>query len=611
MEDRPSLAVAMAVATPGKSKEDVLHSGILLKRGHLRKNWLTRFFVLTSGALRYFRKPPGGGAKCTTWSVDPRYLRGELPLADIIHVECDDSTPQPAYHPRTYRFTITVLRHRILFLVRRPVRFHLQATTEDERERWVRVLREPRKQLSKVTLPRHTSALDLYMHFATAAHEEPPVPSNVDKGTAKMLSQDFPLFLALLRDMHVVESAQDLVRILDQVQGEVDDGRYNDMLKRMLAVAAELKLEMRPSLWTKDVQVAYSSVMKSMYRSQPNSSNSRLLHPLPSSVKQQQASTTMMSSSKYTLGRILGSGAHSIVRVGYTASHTQVAVKCIAKSHVQLTPALLQEVELLKSLSHPNLVTCLDFYEAPGFYGVVTPLCTGGMLLTDLMTRPRYTEADARRVIAQLASAIAYLHINNVIHRDIKPENILLYTSSANSPILLADFGFAKRLVGGVATRGTSCGTPGYMAPEVLLGHDYGTPVDCWSLGVILFILLCGKPPFPGANPADICNRVVQAKVVLDHPNWANVSEAGKQLTLKLLVANPSKRLTAAEVLEDPWMTQTTASDKALELSGVLDTLRSITGVVSDRELSLTAMELDEVDDALLEMELCAPLDGD
>ncbi|RHY88929.1 hypothetical protein DYB37_006164 [Aphanomyces astaci] len=587
MEDRVSYA--LAALPPGKSKDDVLHSGILLKRGHVRKNWLMRFFVLTSGALRYYRKPPG--SRSTTWSVDPRYLRGELPLADIIHVESDDSSPQRGQQPRTYRFTITVLRHRILFLLRRPVRFHVQAATEDERDKWLRILKEPRKPLSKVTLPHLTSALDLYLHFAADhSNSSSPIPSatTVDKGTAKMLSQDFPLFLALLRDMHVVESAHDLVRILDQVQGEVDDGRYNDMLKRMLAVAAELKLERRPSLWTKDVQMAYSSVMKSMYRSQPGNSGghstSRLLQPLPSKPK-------------YTLGRILGSGAHSVVRVGYTSSHTQVAVKCIAKTQSSCSTELLREVELLRSLSHPNLVPCLDFYETPGFYGVVTPLCTGGMLLTDLMTRPRYSEADARRVMVQLAGALAYLHANDVVHRDVKPDNILLYTSAANSPILLADFGFAKRLVG--STRGTSCGTPGYMAPEVLLGREYGSPVDCWSLGVVLFILLCGKPPFPGSNHADICNRVVEASVSLDHPNWNVVTDAGKQLTLKLLVADPADRLTAAEVLEDPWMT---ADESELELPGVLETLRSSMGMLS-------MSELDQVDDMTLDLELCAPLD--
>ncbi|KAF0694278.1 hypothetical protein As57867_014770, partial [Aphanomyces stellatus] len=147
-----------------------------------------------------------------------------------------------------------------------------------------------------------------------------------------------------------------------------------------------------------------------------------------------------------------------------------------------------------ESHDHPHVLPLIDTFETATFFGVVTPLCTGGTLHSDLVVRKRYSEASARRAMTQLADALAYLHAHGVVHRDVKAENVLLHSSSVHAPLLLADFGFAKRLPW---TKGTTCGTPAYMAPEVLLGHAYDAAVDCWSLGVILYMLLSGQPPFP------------------------------------------------------------------------------------------------------------------
>ncbi|KAG9401031.1 hypothetical protein AC1031_009783 [Aphanomyces cochlioides] len=561
-----------------KMKDDIVYSGVLQKRGHLRKNWLTRFFVLTSSSLRYFRRPRPRGGISRGWSTDSRYLRGELLLADIVQVEPDDRDAR-----RPYRFTITVLRPRFLGIVQ-SVQYCIQAGSEDDRDKWLRYLKEPHvaRILSKPTIASapssSSSAMDLFLHIITSdSASTSPCPS-----TAKILQEDFPVFLALVREMHASSSSDDIVRVLDQLVHEVEDGRYNETLKRVLAIAAELKLEKSPALWTRDVQGGYSTVMKAMYKSQP-------LYRASFKQLQPQEATT-----RYALGRILGSGAHSVVRVGFTAQHTQVAVKCIAKIslHPLTKQALLDEVAIMRSLQHPHLVPLVDFYETAAYYGVVTPLCTGGMLLTDLMHRSKYTEGDARRVMHQLTSALAYLHAHGIVHRDVKPDNILLYTSSPQSPILLADFGFAKRMSGEM--KGTSCGTPSYMAPEVLLGHAYGSAVDCWALGVVLFILLSGKAPFPGKNHADICRRVVEANVNMDHPNWNNVSAAGKALVRALLVVSPQERLTAAQVLQDPWMLDTT--EDGGNLDAALDSMRTLSVESMSLELNdeEVAMALDE-----------------
>ncbi|KAF0690869.1 Aste57867_17790 [Aphanomyces stellatus] len=206
--------------------------------------------------------------------------------------------------------------------------------------------------------------------------------------------------------------------------------------------------------------------------------------------------------------------------------------------------------------------------------------------------------------MTQLADALAYLHAHGVVHRDVKAENVLLHSSSVHAPLLLADFGFAKRLPW---TKGTTCGTPAYMAPEVLLGHAYDAAVDCWSLGVILYMLLSGQPPFPGSNHADICQRVVQAHVSMDHPNWATVGDDAKALVLALLTKDPATRLTAAQVQDHRWM-HAEAND-AVTRDRRLTDAPSVCSTCRPSELTDDEDDDDDNVDAALERELAAPID--
>ncbi|KAL7686293.1 putative protein kinase [Plasmopara halstedii] len=128
--------------------------------------------------------------------------------------------------------------------------------------------------------------------------------------------------------------------------------------------------------------------------------------------------------------------------------------------------------------------------------------------------------------------------------------------------VMIADFGFARPMNG--SRRGTACGTPGYVAPEVVQGEPYGAEVDCWSLGVILFILLCGYPPFPGANHATVLDKVVKAEYKFEAPYWDDVSDEAKDLVTELLAIDRTKRLTASGILAHPWMDETRASSMSL-----------------------------------------------
>ncbi|OQR88105.1 calcium/calmodulin-dependent protein kinase [Achlya hypogyna] len=542
----------------GKKKEDIVWSGVLQKRGHLRKNWLTRFFVLTPTHLRYYKKPRQSLA---TWNTDKRYLRGELRLADLVHIEL-------ATMDRPFCFVATFLRQsHLCWLVQSHsvIDYYIQANSEEDRDKWVRLL-SAKRSVPKLN-PSASSSMKLEANSSSSSMVllAPTAPRDVftyivghggddyqsdAAASAKVLAEEFPIFVALLRELEACTDASVLVHVLDQVVGEVHDGAWNDLLKKVLAIAAEAKLAVSPAMWTADVKTAYVAIMKAMHKQSHGAgrlakSSSLRLKPAP----------PQSFAAAYMLGRVLGAGAHSVVRVAWHhAQLKQVAVKCIAKSKLSAheQASLLQEVAILRQLAHPNIVPLLDFVEEDAMYYIVTPLCTGGELFQDLVKRSQYTEGDARTVLRKLASAVAYIHAQHIMHRDIKPENVLLYSSAPGAEIMLADFGFARLSLGNHL--GTACGTPGYIAPEVVKGTKYGVAVDCWSLGVLLFILLSGTPPFPGSNHADILARVAVGAYSMDAAPWALVSPRAKALVRRLLCVNPAERLTAEELLRDPWM---------------------------------------------------------
>lgn len=221
------------------------------------------------------------------------------------------------------------------------------------------------------------------------------------------------------------------------------------------------------------------------------------------------------------------------------------AVKIINKRYIsdEEREKLLNEIDILKKLDHPNILKLYEFFQDQKRYFLVTELCNGGELFDKIAEEQQFSEIDAAKIIKQILSAVNYCHQRNVVHRDLKPENILMNRDVNDPKITIIDFGTS-----GIFAQGEKMdqkyGTPYYIAPEVL-NNNYDEKCDLWSIGVILYILLCGYPPFNGANDDQIIKRVKQGKYRTDDEEWANISPEAIDLVNRLLTYNPNERITA------------------------------------------------------------------
>uniref|UniRef100_A0A7N5ZZN6 Protein kinase domain-containing protein n=1 Tax=Anabas testudineus TaxID=64144 RepID=A0A7N5ZZN6_ANATE len=227
------------------------------------------------------------------------------------------------------------------------------------------------------------------------------------------------------------------------------------------------------------------------------------------------------------------------------------ALKCLKKKHLAHSN-LENEINVLKRIKHENVVGLEDFYESQTHYYLVMQLVSGGELFDRILDKGVYTEKDASTVIKQVLQAVCYLHENGIVHRDLKPENLLYYSMDENAKIMVSDFGLSKTLEHGVMS--TACGTPGYVAPEVLSQKPYSKAVDCWSIGVITYILLCGYPPFFEENETCLFSKIMKAEYAFHSPFWDDISESAKDLISNLMEKNPMKRFTTEQALKHPWI---------------------------------------------------------
>jgi len=277
----------------------------------------------------------------------------------------------------------------------------------------------------------------------------------------------------------------------------------------------------------------------------------------------------------YSLGEILGEGAFSVVKLATNKKTKQkVAVKIISKSGLSEVDelSLRQEVAILKDLNHPNIVQLVDYFEEPKEYMIALEFLQGGELFDRIVSKTFYSELEARNVVFTLLSAIDYCHSRDIVHRDLKPENLLLADSDDDSAIKLADFGFAAKAVGNSLR--TQCGTPGYVAPEILNDKAHGKPVDMWSIGVITYILLGGYPPFHDENQTKLF-RLIKAGKYEFHPEyWSNVSDEAKDLIRRLLTLKVADRYTAKQALAHSWVQRASSELGGRNLGSNLKTLR-------------------------------------
>jgi len=266
---------------------------------------------------------------------------------------------------------------------------------------------------------------------------------------------------------------------------------------------------------------------------------------------------------KYDLKDVLGTGAFSQVRLAESKEDGQMyAVKIIDKKALKgKEDSLENEIRVLKRLKHPNIVALLEVFEDKTKVFLVMELVTGGELFDRIVEKGSYSEKDAADLIKQVLSAVAYMHEEGVVHRDLKPENLLYYSSSSNiksgpdaeSKIMISDFGLSKMEESGVMA--TACGTPGYVAPEVLAQKPYGKAVDVWSIGVISYNLLCGYPPFYDENDANLFAQILKGEFEFDSPYWDDISEEAKDFIRSLMCVNVEHRLTCHTALEHCWIT--------------------------------------------------------
>ncbi|GLU05744.1 hypothetical protein SLE2022_228250 [Rubroshorea leprosula] len=271
---------------------------------------------------------------------------------------------------------------------------------------------------------------------------------------------------------------------------------------------------------------------------------------------------------RYVLGEQLGWGQFGVIRACSDKLTGEVlACKSIAKDRLVTRDdacSIKLEIEIMSRLSgHPNVVDLKAVYEDEDFVHLVMELCAGGELFHQLEKYGRFTEHEAQDIFKHLMQVVKYCHDNGIVHRDLKPENILLAKKSSSSPIKLADFGLATYIKQGQNLHGT-VGSPFYIAPEVLAG-GYNQAADVWSAGVILYILLSGMPPFGGKTKSKIFDAVRAADLHFTPDPWDRISVPARDLITRMLCVDPSRRLTAAEVLAHSWMVD--GVQAAVELS--------------------------------------------
>ncbi|XP_049321353.1 serine/threonine-protein kinase 33 isoform X2 [Astyanax mexicanus] len=281
----------------------------------------------------------------------------------------------------------------------------------------------------------------------------------------------------------------------------------------------------------------------------------------------------------YSFGTKLGQGSFGVVcEATHIETQKKWAIKKVNKEKAGSSGVRLleREVSILKQVNHAHIIHLEEVFETPKKMYLVMELCEGGELKRLLRKNKRFSEEETRHIISSLAEAIVYLHKKDIVHRDLKLENILVksYQSDHDSDdnddggertvnIKVTDFGLSVQK-GGVGSENmlqATCGTPTYMAPEVINGHQYSQQCDVWSIGVIMYTLLCGEPPFISSSEERLFEMIKKGELSFAGPVWETISDAAKKVLCCLLKVDPAHRITASELLDNPWVRGDTSTN--------------------------------------------------
>jgi len=252
----------------------------------------------------------------------------------------------------------------------------------------------------------------------------------------------------------------------------------------------------------------------------------------------------------YKLDKTLGLGAFGKVKLAqHLVTNQKVAIKILNKGkirHMEMVEKVRREINILKMCTHPHIIRLYEVIDTPSDIFMVMEYVAGGELFDYIVSRGRLAPDEARQFFHQIVSGVEYCHYHGIVHRDLKPENLLL---DADNNIKIADFGLSNVIHDGYFLR-SSCGSPNYAAPEVISGNLYaGSEVDVWSCGVILYALLCGTLPFDDESIPNLFKKIKSGMYSLP----SHLSQLSRDLILRMLVVDPIKRISIAEIRQHQW----------------------------------------------------------
>ena len=261
----------------------------------------------------------------------------------------------------------------------------------------------------------------------------------------------------------------------------------------------------------------------------------------------------------YKFKEVIGGGHFGSVRIGYKRNETprkyyaikSICMKNISKEDIQ---HLFREVEIIRHLSHPNIIKFYETYYDEKYFHISMELCQGKDVFEKIIENGFISEQIVAKIIVKVLHAISYCHSKGITHRDLKPENILFLTNDSSSEIKLIDFGLARKYDHSKEKMSSVLGTPYYIAPEVLKG-EYDSKCDVWSIGAMTYIMLSGDLPFNGNTNNEVFTKIAKEEISFKNPKWNQVTKEAIDFIKCCMKKNPQDRLSAKEALNHSWFT--------------------------------------------------------